>query len=129
MSPSMVDVENKEQYVTIGQVAESAGVTIETVRRWDREGCTLQGQAEISGAQSSGLALLSVYRCAATIERPFVLRIKKPSGHNNGPQHPRIERGPRTVSGTATRRPENGDGTLHDTAISAERYRMNRKPV
>jgi len=34
----MVDVENKEQYVTIGQVAESAGVTIETVRRWDREG-------------------------------------------------------------------------------------------
>lgn len=34
----MVDTENQEQYVTIKKVAESAGVTVETVRRWDREG-------------------------------------------------------------------------------------------
>lgn len=34
----MNDSASKEQYVTIKNVAKSAGVTIETVRRWDREG-------------------------------------------------------------------------------------------
>lgn len=34
----MTDSENKKQYVTIKKIAESAGVTVETVRRWDREG-------------------------------------------------------------------------------------------
>lgn len=34
----MVDSESDERYVTIQKVAESAGVTVETVRRWDREG-------------------------------------------------------------------------------------------
>lgn len=30
--------ESPEQYVSIKKVAESAGVSVETVRRWDREG-------------------------------------------------------------------------------------------
>lgn len=30
--------DNQDQYVSIKKVAESAGVTVETVRRWDREG-------------------------------------------------------------------------------------------
>lgn len=34
----MVESESQEQYVTIKNVAKSAGVTVETVRRWDREG-------------------------------------------------------------------------------------------
>jgi len=74
----VVNSESQEQYVTIKKVAESAGVTVETVRRWDRE-----GKLKISGSQSSGMALLPVYRCAAVIERSSVLHIRE-SRRNHG---------------------------------------------